>query len=382
MLVGIILTTLNLRAAVTSLSDIFDEVAKNVSHFNETVMGVLPLLCFGVFGAIAPALKRRWGYEKSLLFAMFILAAGVAVRSFTSTFLVFLACSIPAYAGMGFGNSLLPPLFKKYFPNHIGPITSLYSVLTPISAGLPPIVSTAMAASLGWRVTLGVWAGAALLAAVPWLLQCLRHPEATTPEPAADTKTIPVYKWRQAWAMALFFGVGGMLPMYTITTFLPGYLTANKVPEATTGTVLFVYNIVGLAHSLIVPLVIGKMKRPQLLGYAAMVLQIVSYLGFVFMVDRYWLWTIVAAPGNLSIPATFQLFNLRARTRDGVAQLSAFVQLIGYIIAAAGPLFFGLLRVITGGYRIPFFFLIAMSVVMAVAGRLAVKKQYLEDAEG
>lgn len=379
-LVGIILTSLNLRAAVTSLSDLVLIVAKDIPHFSPSLMGILPLLCFAIFGALAPSVKNKLGFEKSLLISMIMVGLGLVLRATCSNFYVFVLNSITALIGMSFGNVLLPPLFKKYFPNNTGHITALYSVLIAVSAGLPSIISADTVGLVGWRIDIGLWGLLGFAAAIPWLLQVIKRPDLTKASDAIeDGKFKPVYKWKQAWAMALLFGVGGMLPMYTIIDWLPTYLEEQHLTIKAAGMALFLYNTLGIVHSFLVPLIIGKLKHPYILIIIAFVLQVAGYLGFMFNVERAMLWAVIAAPGLLVVPAVFQLFNLRTRTPQGATHLSSFVQCIGYLFAVVGPMLFGSLKSISGGYMVPFTFLLLMSLVMAIAGIFALRKNYLED---
>lgn len=381
-LTGIILTSLNLRAAVTSLSALFGQVAADLPGFSISLMGILPLICFAVFGYVTPAVKARLGFEKALALSMLMVGAGLLLRAGTSNFIVFLLSSVVALAGMAFGNVLLPPLFKKYFPERTGLVTSLYAVMIAFSAGVPSVLSAETVDVWGWRWSIGVWAIVGFASVFPWVIQCIRRPELTRPvAPSAQNRTIPVYRWKQTWGMALLFGVGGMLPMYTIINWLPTYLIGEGMSLSTAGMCLFLYNTLGIFHSFIVPIVIGKMRRPFSLVLFALVLQLVGYLGFMFAVDYSLVWCVITAPGLLTIPATFQLFNLRSRTPEGATSLSAFVQFVGYLFAAVGPWLFGLLKDMTGAWTIPFGFLIVMSFIMTFAGWVAMKNEYLEDAK-
>ena len=139
--IGILLSALNLRAAVTSLSTIFAVVAKHVTSFNVTVAGTLPLIAFAVFGLLAPLLVRKMSYELALFGSMMLIAVGLGTRILMPNFGGFCAATVIALAGMAFGNTLLPPLFKCYYPDRIGIITAIYSVVLAVSAGIPSILS-------------------------------------------------------------------------------------------------------------------------------------------------------------------------------------------------------------------------------------------------
>lgn len=385
-LVGIILVSLNLRAAVTSLSAIYGIISHDISGFNANILGILPLLSFAVFGSLTSTVSRRLGYEGALLLSMLMVCAGIALRTLTGSFPVFMACSVLALAGMGFGNVLVQPTIKKYFPDHVGALTATYAVMIAVSAGLPSAIAVPLAQNDGWRANVALWSVTALIAALPWLFQLLRIHHRGQKEEVNQTIAKPViphvavWKWPIAWSMVVLFGVS-MMSMYAMLNWLPTYLIQNGISAATAGNMLFVYNIVGIAHSILVPIYLGRMKKPYIVVAIGGVMQIVGYMGFLYMPGASWVWAVVAAPGLMTIPATFQLINLRTRSVEGAASLSSFTQGVGYVFAAAGPFFFGQLHHSTGGWHVSFWFLTVMSAVMLLAGGAAVRNKYLEDAQ-
>ncbi|MCC3702897.1 MFS transporter [Rouxiella badensis] len=386
-LVGLVLVSLNLRAAVTSLSAIYGFIEHDISGFNANILGVLPLLSFAVFGSLTASVSRRLGYEGALLLSMLLVCAGIGLRTFTASFPVFVACSILALAGMGFGNVLVQPTIKKYFPDSVGGLTATYAVMIAVSAGLPSAIAVPISQSDGWRANVALWSLTALIAALPWVLQTIRthhQSDATVAKPQqkaqSAVKHIAVWKWPVAWSMVILFGVS-MMSMYAMLNWLPTYLIQNGISAANAGDMLFVYNIVGIAHSILVPIYLGRIKKPYIVVAIGGVMQIVGYMGFLYMPGESWVWAVVAAPGLMTIPATFQLINLRTRSVQGAASLSSFTQGIGYVFAAAGPFFFGQLHRFTAGWHASFWFLTVMAIIMMLAGGAAVRNKYLEDAQ-
>lgn len=380
--IGILLSALNLRAAVTSLSTIFAVVAKHVTGFNVTVAGTLPLIAFAVFGLLAPLLVRKMSYELALFGSMMLIAVGLGTRILMPNFGGFCAATVIALAGMAFGNTLLPPLFKRYYPDRIGIITAIYSVVLAVSAGIPSIISTDTATTLGWRFSLGVWAGVALLAAVPWLFQLLLHRDQML-----VFKTTGVHHQRQqrydlklTLSVALLFGIGGMLPMYTMINWLPTYLNTVHYSAHSIGIMMFLYNILGIFHAIIVPIIMERMRHPYSVVVFAVTLQVSTFLGFLLLPQYAWVWVVVAAPGQLTVPAAFELFNLRSKTSAGAAYLSSSAQFIGYLLAAIGPVLFGSIHSATGGYTYSFVFLIIISLLTLIAGKKATRPGFVEVA--
>ena len=50
-----------------------------------------------------------------------------------------LAASTVALLGMGIGNVILPPLVKRYFPDRVGPVSSLYITVLQVGTILPAV---------------------------------------------------------------------------------------------------------------------------------------------------------------------------------------------------------------------------------------------------
>ena len=63
------------------------------------------------------------------------------------------------FAAVGVGNILLPPLVKKYFPDRIGLMTTIYSTTMAVASFTPPLVAVPVADAAGWRVSLGTLGG-------------------------------------------------------------------------------------------------------------------------------------------------------------------------------------------------------------------------------
>ena len=168
-LVGIVLVALNLRLAITSLSVLYDAIGEGVTGFSVTLIGILPLICFSIFGLLSHNVAERIGFEKSLLIAMLAVCVGTVLRAFSSEIWTFAACTVVAGAGMAFGNVLLFPVIKKYFPDHIGVLTATFSVLLALSSAIPPSLAIPVAEALHWRVSIGWWGLVALAVALPWI---------------------------------------------------------------------------------------------------------------------------------------------------------------------------------------------------------------------
>jgi hypothetical protein len=249
-LAGIVLTAVNLRIAITSLTVLYSRIAPDVAGFNQSLVAILPLICFAVFGFLAPRLSRRIGLERSLAAAMLLVVAGEVLRAFSSDIITFAITTILAGAGMAFGNVFTPPAIKRYFPNAIGPMTATYSIILAVSAAVPSLVAIPIANASGWRFSVSWWAVLALAAAIPWL--SLHNTRQTSSAAAPGRSSAPaaphiaVWKWPVAWGLVFPLGFG-FLSMYSVVNYLSDYLapaTGHRYfTAATVGDMLFAYNL-------------------------------------------------------------------------------------------------------------------------------------------
>jgi len=122
------------------------------------------------------------------------------------------------------------------------------------------------------------------------------------------------------------------------------------------------------------------MKNVGRLVYLGVGFFVVGDLGLLLAPDTLtWLWVVFAGLGPLLFPLALVLINLRTRTHTGSVALSGFVQSIGYLIGALGPLLFALLHSVSGGWTWPLLFLLAMAGVVPVAAAVISRPHMLED---
>ena len=127
-LVGIVMVAFNLRTAVASLSPILAELERDITLTPAVIglLGMLPPLCYAVFGIVTPLIAKRFDLEPTLIVALVALSVGLLGRGLAGDAVGSLAASTLTFAAIGVGNVLLPPLVKRYFPDRVGLLTSLY----------------------------------------------------------------------------------------------------------------------------------------------------------------------------------------------------------------------------------------------------------------
>ncbi|KGJ79765.1 ABC transporter permease [Cryobacterium roopkundense] len=385
-LVGILLVAANMRTAVAALSPIATRIDADIPLDVVTlgVLGMLPPVCFAVFGIFAPVFARSLGLERLLVVALLALLVGHLARGLSVSLTGLLLGSAITFAGLGIGNVLLPPLVKKYFPDRVGLMTSLYVLVVSLSALIPPLVAVPVADAFGWRMSLGMWMVLSLLALVPWITMIVRHRTEKLPNPVVEEADSAVLGriWGSsiAWAIALVFAMSS-LNAYAFFAWLPQLLIDTAgVSAAQAGTLLAVYAGMGIPCALVIPVLTARMKNVGVLIYVGVALFIAGDLGLLLAPGTLtWLWVVCAGLGPLFFPLALVLINLRTRTHTGSVALSGFVQSIGYTIGAFGPLVFGLLHEASGGWTWPLLFLLATACAVPIAAAVISRPHMLED---
>ena len=385
-LLGILLVAANLRTAVAALSPIVTQVNADIllGAVAIGVLGMLPPVCFAVFGIFTPVFTRRWGLERVLIYSLVAILVGHILRGSSGSLAWLLIGSVITFAGLGVGNVLLPPLVKKYFPDRVGLVTSLYVTVVSFSTFVPPLVAVPVADDAGWRISLGMWAVLALVALVPWITMLVRHRTSSLPSPVVEEAepTILGRIWRSsiAWAIAVVFAVSS-LNADALFAWLPQLLMQSAgVSAGEAGTLLSLYAAMGIPSALIIPVLTARMKNLGLLVYVGVLVFVVGDLGLLLVPETLtWLWVALAGLGPLFFPLALVLINLRTRTHEGSVALSGFVQSVGYTLGAVGPLVFGFLREVTGQWMWPLLFLTATALAVTIAGAVIARPHMLED---
>ncbi|WP_167140416.1 MFS transporter [Diaminobutyricimonas sp. TR449] len=388
-LLAIALLALNMRTAVTSVSPIVEQISVDIPLGSVAlgVLGMLPAIMFALAGLFSPGLARRIGLEATLVVACVLIVAGFLVRAAATEYSMFLVSSAVALVAMGIGNVLLPAAVKRYFPDRIGLLTSVYVTLLAISTTIPAAISAPVADAASWRVSMLVWAGLGLTALVPWMAVLVQHRRSLVATAAEEAPEVEVpgkellarlLRSRTAWALAMSMGTSS-LSAYTMFAWLPPMLTDwAGLSQGAAGGLLSVYALVGLPLGLLFPFLTQRAKNGAWLVLIGAAQLAISYTGLLLVPALAPLWVVLAG-GPILFPVTLTLINLRTRDHVVTAATSGFAQGIGYTVAGLGPLLFGVLFEVSGDWALPLVFLLCTSLGAFVAGILLLKNRMVDD---
>jgi MFS transporter, CP family, cyanate transporter len=383
LLVAVVLFALNLRGPVAAVSPMLPELRSQFGLGGDTagLLTTLPVLCFAAAAPLAAWLGRRLGMDRALAAGMVGIAVASALRSAGGVALL-LAGTLLLGVAITIGNVLMPAVVKQRFPERVGAVTGIYTAALIGGAAVAARTSVPLASALGLRLGLGAWALVAAAVAGIWIAAA--RSRATTPASAAappDTATGPVWRHRTAWAIAIFFGTQSMI-YFAMTAWLPTLLIdVVGLDRRTAGVGLSVFQLVGIAGTLVAPPLATRMRRQRALTVGLAGLAALSLVGLLALPSAWPLW---AGAGGLAVGAALgtatTLIVLRTRHATTTRRLSAMAQTGAYAIAACGPVAVGALHDATGGWTAPLIMLLAVAGAMAAAGTVCGRRVLIDEA--
>ncbi len=384
--VGIMLSAVNLRPAITSLGALLEEVRDGLG-MSGSVAGLLtsvPPLCFAVFGVMAPRLARRFGPGAVVCAGMVAITAGLLIRPYAGGTAGFLAGSALALMGIAVSNVLMPVIVKRWFPDRVGSMTGLYSMALALGTAAAAAVTVPVTRTLGgnWQTGLAVWAVLAAAAVLPWIPLVRDRGTASAGRATArgePSAPLRITRSRTAWALAVFFGLQATAAYITMGWMAQIFRDAG-VSAGTAGLLLAVTMVMGVPLAFVIPRVATRLPHQGPIVIALGVCGLAGYAGLYFApAGGAWAWAVLLGVSNCAFPLALTMVGMRARTGAGVAQLSAFAQSTGYLISIPGPLLVGVLYQHSGGWGLPIALMTGLMIPQMAVGVLAGRDRTVED---
>ncbi|HJP73908.1 MAG TPA: MFS transporter [Pseudonocardiaceae bacterium] len=381
LLVGaLLLAGLSMRTAVTSVGAVLGDIETGL-HSNSVVAGLLttlPAICFAVLGALSPSLAARTGQHRLLVIALGAMTVGLVARAFAGQAWLFLVLSVLGLAGGAVANVVLPSLVKSHFPDRIGRMTAVYTtalaVGTTAGAGVTVPIGTLAGGPDSWRVGIGSWAILSAIALLAWM-PTVRHDAARGTGPRLLSPRLLI-RSPTVWRVTMFFAFQSV-QAYIAFGWFERFLTAHGTGDTTAGLMVALLTAMSIPVSMIVPSVPTRYHRLVMLALTAS--YAAAYAGLSFAPGGAWLWMVLAGIGSGMFPFSLVLIGYRSATPATTASLSAFAQGVGYLIAACGPLLFGVLHGATGGWTASLLVLWVALAVAAVGGWLSCTPRTVDD---
>lgn len=382
LIIGIILIGANLRAPLTSVGPLVTSIRDNLGISN-TLSGsltTLPLLSFALLSPFAPRIARRFGMELTLLLSLVLLTIGIGIRSvggvptlFIGTILIGLAIAI--------GNVLLPSLIKHNFARNIGLMTGTYAVSMNLCGAIGSGISIPLASSpgLGWAGALGCWGILSLITVFIWIPQ-LRRPFNSGKDVQTAQKDKKINLWRSglAWQITFFMGLQSFI-FYTVITWMPEILEQKGLNADEAGWMLSIMQLAVIPITFLVPILAGRLQSQRLLVVPPVIFLISGIFGILSGSTLFIPVCMILI--GIGVGTIFSLsmmfFSLRTQSTHEATELSGMAQSFGYLLAAIGPVLFGLLHDITHSWTLPLLMLAAISALIFIVGMRAGNNEYV-----
>ena len=372
--VALFFIVLVLRPPVASIGPLLHEMVIDLglSAAETSILASAPVFCFGLGAFASPALVRRFGVNRSMLFVLVALLVAMALRLFIG-FPGLLLGTIAAGLSIAVANVLLPTIVRVEFPNRVALVTGAYTTLLAFSASFAAWVAVPSSAILGgWKLALGLWMLPALLAVIFWapkasgMVADLPAAVGVAAEERSAVLRSPI-----SWAIVGFFGLQS-LGFYAILGWLPTLLIARGESPESAGSYLGLATAIGIPAGLLLSTAIARFKS---LAWWAAGASTLTLLGFVVLLATFEnpsltaLACVMMGVGQAStFPMSLSIISTRASTKAQTTQLSAMAQGWGYLVAALGTFFVGYLADITGSWSASVILLIALTLIQVGVG--------------
>lgn len=369
LILGIILISINLRTSIASVGPLIPFIREDLGISNGLAgfLTTLSLITFAIFSLFAPSLGKKLGHGRAIFLGISLLSIGVVIRVLGGIELLYLGTALTGI-GIVTANVLMIPFFKARIPEQIGLMTALLSTGMSLFAAIASGVSVPLAEDLGlgWRGSLVSWVVLMVLALIVWIPQLKPH---STQQTGTVKQAKNVWKSRLAWQVTLFMGAQSVM-YFTMITWLPDMLISRGMSPVNAGIALFYMQLISLIGTFFAPHLLMRLKQQSgvvlivgigyLLGYGSLFItnEIVTFAAL----------TIIGIGSGASLSIAYTLISMRTAEDLTTAKLSGMVQSAGYVLAALGPLVFGISLDLFDNWNILIWFLLAMTVQFIAFG--------------
>ncbi|WP_457808888.1 CynX/NimT family MFS transporter [Kushneria sp. EE4] len=365
------LAAINLRAPIVVIGPVLEPIMASV-HIGAGSASLLTtgmILCFGLLSPFAPALAGRLGLDRAIALALVAVALGSVLRGI-ELFPVMLIGTLLAGLGIAFGNVFMPSLVKRDRPERLGQTMGLYTVVMGIGATLAAGTAVPLLQMSGhWSTPVRLWAGLAVIAALYWLWRAFRR--AAQPQAGGPVRMTALFKSPVAWALTIFMGMQS-LGFYTLQTWMPSVAISSGVSTTMAGNMVSLLNLVSIPASYVIARIAARLHHHSLLVLGLCLLIASGLLGLLLaptLSPALWAMLLGAGQGGC-FSFALTMIVLRTRQSQHAAMLSGMSQSVGYLLAASGPLLFGALKGVTGGWGVSLGLLLVLLGVQTVTGLL------------
>ncbi|CAJ0570539.1 unnamed protein product, partial [Mesorhabditis spiculigera] len=344
------------------------------------MLTTVPLLAFALMSPFAPRLARRFGMERVVFYALIVLLIGSISRSLSGTGTLFLGTLFIGLA-IAILNVLIPSIVKRDFSDKVGLMTGVYSVAMNLCGALASGISIPLARTgFNWQGALVCWCLLVILAMVSWVPRLRSSQRSTSFSVSKAEKGPSFWKSGLAWQVTAFMGLQSLV-FYILAAWLPEILVSRGMSEDSGGWMLSLMQFSMLPFTFIVPIIATRMRNQRPLILITTILLLIGIVGLFAKQNALLpVWVIlIGIGGAFSFSLAMIFFSLRTKSAQEAAELSGMAQTVGYLLAAIGPMLFGLLHDLTHNWNVPLILITVAILFMFVLGLGAARNRYVSD---
>ncbi len=331
------------------------------------LLTTIPVLCMGIFAPIGPQIAARLGPRTALAACLAVIAGAGLVRALAPGFPPILLATFVIGVAIGVSGAIPAIVVSQRLSHAAVHGTSAYAAGIVAGSTGAAAVAVPLALNGDWRTSLALISAALVLPLVAWLV--LLRPDPSARALGARAVRLP---WRSGtgWLLVALFGIQSIL-YYGIVSWLPNALVERGWSPASTGTLIAIFNGIGLLTTIGVPWAASRLgsRRAQLGAVAAGALT--GILGVVLAPDLSFGWIVIL---GLSLGAVFPLLltlPVDVSANPGEAgSIAALMLLGGYVLASTGPVVLGVVRDVTGNFSASMWLLVGVALVLLAMTRL------------
>lgn len=170
---------------------------------------------------------------------------------------------------------------------------------------------------------------------------------------------------------------------YTVITWMPEILEQKGLNADEAGWMLSIMQLAVIPITFIVPILAGRLQSQRLLVVPPVTFLIAGIFGILYGSTIFIPVCMILI--GIGVGTIFSLsmmfFSLRTQSTHEATELSGMAQSFGYLLAAIGPVLFGLLHDVTHSWTIPLFMLVVISALIFIVGMRAGKNEYVTTNE-
>jgi len=271
---------LTILAVPPVIAMIRDEFAMSATEVG--LLSSIPPALFAVAALVGSLLVARLGVKGALVGGLVVIAAGSALRGFSTGTAVLFATTVAMSVGVAIMQPIMPTTVRQWLPHRIGLGTAIYTNGLLVGEIFPtlltiPIVLPLLAGS--WRMSLVFWS---VPIAIIALVVGLSAPRVQREHAALPRKWLPDWHVGLVWRLgALFCCINAIY--FSANAFIPIYLTSEGRPDLISGA-LTALNFGQLPASLLLLVTADKLERRAWPYVVSGLVSLASIVGLVSMV--------------------------------------------------------------------------------------------------